>query len=717
MPYIPITSNPYIVGNPIRSPQMFFGREEDFQHIRQILIKETRGIILTLAGERRCGKTSILFQILNGRLGEEFLPFFIDMQAMAAIESTGQFLERIDAIIRSNFMVSFPELDYQTNPFREFQKLIRAVQDQHPDKTIVFLIDEYEIIESKINKGQISQDLIMYFADLMENHNVLYIFTGSNKLEDRNATYWKTLFSKSQYRKITFLKKKDVEALITRPCLGMASYTAVQIDKIYRLTAGQPFYTQIFCQNMIDKLRADSKNEVEDDDIDFVIQEIINNPMPQMIYFWKELSDGSMISLSVLSKLNVDKFKYSSASEIEKYLKEMHLHQASRFYYIRRELEELYHKDILEKQDGKYRFRIDLFRLWIAQEQEIWKVAGDLNIPRDTEVWPGFLSFFGLSKKPSSISELLISVVKITGLLAVITLLTIFILPHVTFGPIASCELSNSETGDTLKLIDAEGQKRYLPFKSTVSKYLFNNIKGDSKKELIVGLNATDSFPAQIIAYSANGKELWKFIKELNYPYLDTEHRTIQPDDSLFISNQDIDTVYRSNELEISDLKLLFIDYDILITATFNDKLYYPSVFVILNKDGAKLKELWHPGHLNNIYYLDNILILMGWNFDLEKNNSGYSNIFFGLNKESCSGFAPRYNSGLINDFKPIFYYTISPAGLKYQNVKVTNDSICLSTDYCRFCVDKYGNINNEAEKEPHIKRVEFYWPSAKVPL
>jgi hypothetical protein len=36
-------------------------------------------------GERRSGKTSILFQILNGRLGERFLPVLVDMQILAGI--------------------------------------------------------------------------------------------------------------------------------------------------------------------------------------------------------------------------------------------------------------------------------------------------------------------------------------------------------------------------------------------------------------------------------------------------------------------------------------------------------------------------------------------------------------------------------------------------------------------------------------------------------
>ena len=86
--------NPYIVGNPIRSKDMFFGREDDFRFIRDKLVNSPTGLIIVLAGERRSGKTSILYQILNGRLGERFVPVFIDMQAMT-IRDEAEFFQHL----------------------------------------------------------------------------------------------------------------------------------------------------------------------------------------------------------------------------------------------------------------------------------------------------------------------------------------------------------------------------------------------------------------------------------------------------------------------------------------------------------------------------------------------------------------------------------------------------------------------------------------------
>jgi hypothetical protein len=100
--------NPYIVGNPIRTPEMFFGREDDFQFARQKLTRERAGLALVFCGERRSGKTSMLFQILNGRLGPAFLPVLVDMQYFAAIARDHDFYENVvQEIVRA----AYPEAE------------------------------------------------------------------------------------------------------------------------------------------------------------------------------------------------------------------------------------------------------------------------------------------------------------------------------------------------------------------------------------------------------------------------------------------------------------------------------------------------------------------------------------------------------------------------------------------------------------------------------
>jgi hypothetical protein len=377
MAYRYIHTNPYIVGNPIKSKEMFFGREEDFKFIKEKLQQETRGIIITLAGERRSGKTSILFQIMNGRLGSDFLPFFIDMQTMADVNSNREFFQKIDDCVRKELSIPSKEKDFEGEGFKDFEETIIHVQESHSQKKLVLLFDEYELLENKIEKGQISQDVFMFFANLMENHNVLFIFSGSNKIKDQNPKYWKALFSKSIYRNISYLNKKDCMALITKPCEGFVNYLAEYVKLIYRLTAGQPFYTQIFCQNMVDWLKAEQRNDVLKEDLAKVIKDIIDHPIPQMIYFWNELSRNQKILLAIIAEIIQSDDLSTDSREVVKYLKANDLNHLITLNEIHGIFEELYHLEVLTKVEGEYQFHVDLFRFWIKQDQNIWKVIND----------------------------------------------------------------------------------------------------------------------------------------------------------------------------------------------------------------------------------------------------------------------------------------------------------------------------------------------------
>src|SRR2546422_2990982 len=101
--FTPISPNPYIVGNPVRGRAMFFGREAEFELVRRRFQhsgapdaagRSSLGGLMVFCGERRSGKTSILFQILDGRLGPDFIPVLIDMQSMA-VGNEIEFLTRV----------------------------------------------------------------------------------------------------------------------------------------------------------------------------------------------------------------------------------------------------------------------------------------------------------------------------------------------------------------------------------------------------------------------------------------------------------------------------------------------------------------------------------------------------------------------------------------------------------------------------------------------
>ncbi|MEW6207390.1 MAG: two-component regulator propeller domain-containing protein [Acidobacteriota bacterium] len=403
--YLPIEPNPFIVGNPIRTEKMFYGREDDFRYVRTKLEGTSQGVIIVFCGERRVGKSSILYQVLNGRLGERFIPVFVDMQEMV-IASDEEFFARISRLIVESVARSVvhetaeagaasigavrtavkpialraPSFDGR-NPYPVFLDFLDEALSAVGERTLLILVDEYELMESKVDEGKLSAELFTFLAGLMDNKERLaFIFTGSRRLEERDRKYWRELLRRSLFRKVSFLSEKDTIRLITEPVAGRVVYGRGVIDVICRLTAGQPFYTQVICQNTVDYMNEHRQNWVTVADIQHVISDVVDNPLPQMIYTWDVLSDDEKLVLSLLAEVLPDGTYYATSHELRASVRTNQYPVNLSENTIRLTLEEMFRRELVEKDatDG-FRFKIDLFRLWIRRSHSIWQVVKEVR--------------------------------------------------------------------------------------------------------------------------------------------------------------------------------------------------------------------------------------------------------------------------------------------------------------------------------------------------
>ncbi len=383
-----IPSNPYIVGNPIKTKEMFFGREDDFQFVTRKIAAGTANQIVVFCGERRSGKTSILFQILNGRLGQTFLPVLIDMQILAGIKTDLEFFKTIIKVACSTLKLPGIDLDRiagkagNSSVEHYFEAFLFFVKKEYPKKIVLFLLDEYELIEAKIRDGSLSESVIQYLAGVLESsYRISFIFTGSTNLENRKEEFWRILLGKSIYRKISYLSANDTRRLISEPLREYLEYDEEVLSVIYRLTGGHPFYTQVICQNMVDLLIEDERNNPSLHDLEGVVKDIIANPLPQMIYSWNNLSDWSRLILSSMGGLIKKAEDWTADESVYRFLLQTKVRMPFKRERINILLEEAYQKEFLEKnEEEKYRFKIDLFRRWIKKEHSIWKTVKEVKL-------------------------------------------------------------------------------------------------------------------------------------------------------------------------------------------------------------------------------------------------------------------------------------------------------------------------------------------------
>ena len=386
--FTPIERNPYVVGNPIRSQAMFFGREDDFQYVARKLQGTPQGLVIVFCGERRTGKSSILYQIANGRLGEAFVPVFIDMQEMF-VRSDGEFFNRVARLIGESLSkqlgLSAPreasDFAAQPNPYDRFRDFIGTALSQIGDRQMVWLVDEYELFETKVEDGKLSRDLLPFLASLLDRHERLsLVFTGSRRLEDRDRRFWRDLLRRSLFRKVSYLTPNDARRLITEPVKDCVVYGRGVVDAITRLTAGQPFYTQVLCQNIVDFLNEQKRHYVLRADVVAIVEEVVNNPLPQMMYFWDGLSDDEKLVLALLADTLIDESDGVAAGRLAARIVEASYPVTLSEATIRLTLEELFRNEVLEKRgDENFACRVDLLRHWIRRSHSVWQVVGEVR--------------------------------------------------------------------------------------------------------------------------------------------------------------------------------------------------------------------------------------------------------------------------------------------------------------------------------------------------
>ncbi len=387
----PIAPNPFYTGAPVRDPERFFGREDDFAYVRQRLITETEGIVLLFVGERRSGKTSILFQILNGKLGEGFLPIFVDMQQLAGVNGDRAFFARLAELLLEQAPDPRLVLEYydfaQGSPSLVFDRLLGDVLDVFP-KRLVFLVDEAENLREKVERGELSAAVLMYMASILESRRVSFCLTGSRGLRESEAEGWKHLLGKAASREISFLSRDDTLRLIRKPVEGRVFYAEGVVENIYELTSGHPFYTQVVCTNVVDYLNGARRNRLVVEDLDEVLRTIIDNPPPQLVYAWEERNQQERVALSLLSEESAGIRDPATPAELLEAVERNNYPLDLKAEALHIALEDLYERKVLERTpEGAFYFRVDLFRQWIRRARSIWRLVEEVQPKEKPRRW------------------------------------------------------------------------------------------------------------------------------------------------------------------------------------------------------------------------------------------------------------------------------------------------------------------------------------------
>ncbi len=378
-PFQRIFPIPYVTGTPLRTSDMFVGRGEVLQFIREHLLGAYQNNVIVLHGQRRTGKTSILYQ-LQRVLQDTHVCVLVDMQGKAARGLVDFLYSLADDITYAleEFEVEIepPERqDFEASPEFFFRsRFLRQVAGQLNGRSLLLMFDEFEELQARVESGKLEPDIFPYLRNLMQHEEKAdFIFAGTHKLEELATEYWSILFNIATYKKISFLAKEEVNRLITTPVAAYGlEYDPLAVRRIYEVTAGQPYFVQLVCHELVAYHNETERNYLTTYDVETVLGTIIERGEAHFKYIWAGATPQERwVLLGAAEHLaHAETITFAEMAAWLR-LQEGATPDAADLPDVLAALER---RDILTRTSPtsrRYRFKIDLVRRWIAANRQL----------------------------------------------------------------------------------------------------------------------------------------------------------------------------------------------------------------------------------------------------------------------------------------------------------------------------------------------------------
>lgn len=370
-PFTRIFPIPYVTGTPLKTDHVFVGRQDVFEFIRENMVGMHQNNIIILHGQRRTGKTSVLYR-LGEMMSDTHYGVLIDMQGKPARSEVDLLYAIADDIIFAledhNVFANLPPRSaFEDAPEFFFRsRFLRNIYPHLEGKNILLMFDEFEELQRRVEDGYIEPSFFHFLRNLMQHEKHLdFVFSGTHKLEELGAEYWSILFNIAAYKPITFLSDNEVHRLITEPVAQYnVEYDPLAIERIRDVAAGHPYFTQLILHEMIVYHNETKRSYLTVTDVEQVLERIVERGEAHFKYIWAESTEEERLVLRAMTELLVSS-ETAPVARLREFLTERGYESLTQWAIPLLSLES---RDILTRTSPKsqrYRFMVDLIRLWV----------------------------------------------------------------------------------------------------------------------------------------------------------------------------------------------------------------------------------------------------------------------------------------------------------------------------------------------------------------
>ena len=363
--------SPYILAVPLtQEQQIFSGRDDIGSRIEQLILDRRRPPLL-LYGQRRMGKTSMLYN-LGKLLPNSIIPIFVDLQGTpsSANNYTGFLYNLARGMITSakKEAIALPPLTRETlanDPFTCFDEWLDRVEEVLEQNTILLMLDEFEVLDGAITKGRFDeQDVLGMLRHLIQHRSRFKLMlAGSHTIEEYQR--WASYLINVQVVHISYLEIESARKLIEHPIEDfMLHYEADAVERVLEITRCHPFLVQLLCSEVVAY-----KNEQDPSvrrlatlaDVEAAITEALDTGS----FFFADIQNNQV------NAVGFDILKFMAArgegAIVNKNTILQEIHGVSESDFQKLLQRELIEKVENEEEGDGYRFQVELIRRWFAR--------------------------------------------------------------------------------------------------------------------------------------------------------------------------------------------------------------------------------------------------------------------------------------------------------------------------------------------------------------
>ena len=306
-PFVPLERNPYVTGGPLQTDDVFFGRDRLIADLAADLQGMHQDNVIVLYGQRRTGKTSLLYALQRRLPKERYIPVFYDAEGVDSPLSLfwGLANHICDASVAAGIALPEPARDdYTAEASSQFEySFLRQVGLALGQRRLLLMIDEFESIEVAVKAGYLPETVFPFLRRLMQHQRQLsFIFCGTHQLQELTRYYWQIFFNAALPCRVTFLDKAATLALIQEPVRGHFVYDELALQRLLALTGGHPFFTQLFCHSLVRLVSERQRGYVTRNEVDDVAHQLAQTGHDHLDYIWEQSSPAEQALLLALTE-------------------------------------------------------------------------------------------------------------------------------------------------------------------------------------------------------------------------------------------------------------------------------------------------------------------------------------------------------------------------------------------------------------------------------